>query len=55
MDENLSVASTYIPPQFEEKGYSLSGIAGSGNDFWVCSEKSGKIYKYPAQLLEEVR
>ncbi|MFH1369059.1 MAG: hypothetical protein ABII64_08035 [Elusimicrobiota bacterium] len=50
IDEDLTVIGTYIPPGYEQKGFNLSGITGSGKYFWVCSEKAGKIYQYPADL-----
>lgn len=49
-DEDLTVIGTYMPPGYEQKGFNLSGITGNGKVFWVCSEKAGKIYQYPANL-----
>lgn len=53
MNADLSVGSTYLLPDFEQKGYNLSGIARSKDIFWICSEKAGRVYQYKASMLKE--
>lgn len=53
MNADLSVASTYLLPDFEQKGYNLSGIARSKDTFWICSEKAGRVYQYKTSMLKE--
>lgn len=52
VDDNLKVIASYLAPNYEQKGYNLSGISGNGKVFWVCSEKAGRIYQYPKETLK---
>jgi len=51
VNDSLKVIATYNAPGYEQKGYNLSGLAGSAKYFWMCSEKAGKIYQYPIKTV----
>lgn len=54
IDEFLSVIAVYIPPEYDQKNYNISGIACDKDNIWLCSEKSGKIFMYPKNMLKKV-
>ncbi|MHB9154622.1 MAG: NHL repeat-containing protein [Endomicrobiales bacterium] len=55
LDATLSVAAAYLLPNYGQKGFNVSGIARDKTTFWICSEKAGRIYRYPKSALREVK
>ncbi|MBN1620973.1 MAG: hypothetical protein JW871_00090 [Endomicrobiales bacterium] len=55
MDGDLTVEHAYLPPNYEQKGFNLSGISGDRDKVWICSEKMGRIFEYSKDNLLKVK
>ncbi|MBN1824110.1 MAG: hypothetical protein JW803_07310 [Endomicrobiales bacterium] len=54
-DPELTVIRKYIAPQYDQKGFNLSGLVMDKKYLWVCSEKLGKVFRYPKKMLKELK
>jgi hypothetical protein len=54
LDDKLSVEKIFIPPGYEQKGFNLSGIAGTKDSVWICSERMGKVFEYRKEALKTI-
>lgn len=54
MDGALAVEAVYMMPSSAGKNFRISGFAGKGKDFWISSERAGKIISVPLTKLVKV-
>ncbi|PKN59667.1 MAG: hypothetical protein CVU53_07040, partial [Deltaproteobacteria bacterium HGW-Deltaproteobacteria-11] len=54
MDGAFAVEAVYMMPSSAGKNFRISGFAGKGKDFWISSERAGRIMSVPLSKMIKI-